>query len=178
MKRLHKRGLAAAVPILVLVLLALLAQKLISPGQSGGPPHSYQTLIARDLPNGQVRSAVVRTKDNTVGVTLTNGSTYEVGFIPGQAASDLVKDLNAAPNHPQFNVEGTKSSGWLSLLTYVFPFLIFLGFFFFIMRQAQGGGSKVMSFGKSRAKRMTADSPKMTFRDVAGVDEAVEELHE
>ena len=46
------------------------------------------------------------------------------------------------------------------------------------MNQMQGGGSKVMSFGKSKAKRMTADSPKITFRDVAGVDEAVEELHE
>ena len=46
------------------------------------------------------------------------------------------------------------------------------------MNQVQGGGSKVMSFGKSRAKRMCVDSPKITFRDVAGVDEAVEELHE
>ena len=46
------------------------------------------------------------------------------------------------------------------------------------MNQVQGGGSKVMSFGKSRAKRMAPDSPKITFKDVAGVDEAVEELHE
>ena len=66
----------------------------------------------------------------------------------------------------------------LSLLTYVLPFLIFIGFWIFLMNQVQGGGSKVMSFGKSRAKRMSVDSPKITFRDVAGVDEAVEELHE
>ncbi len=66
----------------------------------------------------------------------------------------------------------------LSLLTYVFPILIFIGFWIFLMNQVQGGGSKVMSFGKSRAKRMSVDSPKITFRDVAGVDEAVEELHE
>ena len=58
------------------------------------------------------------------------------------------------------------------------PFLIFIGFWIFLMNQMQGGGSKVMSFGKSRAKRMSVDSPKITFRDVAGVDEAVEELHE
>ena len=58
------------------------------------------------------------------------------------------------------------------------PFLIFIGFWIFLMNQVQGGGSKVMSFGKSRAKRMSVDSPKITFRDVAGVDEAVEELHE
>jgi len=54
----------------------------------------------------------------------------------------------------------------------------FIGFWIFLMNQVQGGGSKVMSFGKSRAKRMSVDSPKITFRDVAGVDEAVEELHE
>ena len=58
------------------------------------------------------------------------------------------------------------------------PFLIFIGFWIFLMNQVQGGGSKVMSFGKSRAKRMSVDSPKITFRDVGGVDEAVEELHE
>ena len=46
------------------------------------------------------------------------------------------------------------------------------------MNSVQGGGSRVMSFGKSRAKRLSVDSPKVTFRDVAGVDEAVEELHE
>ena len=66
----------------------------------------------------------------------------------------------------------------MSLLTYILPFVIFIGFWIFLMNQVQGGGSKVMSFGKSRAKRMSVDSPKITFRDVAGVDEAVEELHE
>ena len=58
------------------------------------------------------------------------------------------------------------------------PFVLLIGFWIFLMNQVQGGGSKVMSFGKSRAKRMTPDSPKIGFKDVAGVDEAVEELHE
>src|SRR6266480_1747756 len=89
-------------------------------------------------------------------------------------------DVKAKADHKidDYNIEGTKSNGWLSLLTYVLPFLIFIGFWIFLMNQVQGGGSKVMSFGKSRAKRMSVDSPKITFRDVAGVDEAVEELHE
>ena len=73
------------------------------------------------------------------------------------------------------NVQDKSSSAWLSLLTYLLPFVIFIGFWIFLMNQVQGGGSKVMSFGKSRAKRMSVDSPKITFRDVAGVDEAVEE---
>ena len=58
------------------------------------------------------------------------------------------------------------------------PILLLIGFWIFLMNQMQGGGSKVMSFGKSRAKRMAPDSPKIGFKDVAGVDEAVEELQE
>ena len=56
--------------------------------------------------------------------------------------------------------------------------MILIAFWIFLMNQVQGGGSKVMSFGKSRAKRMSPDSPKVTYKDVAGADEAVEELHE
>ncbi|MDX6485848.1 MAG: cell division protease FtsH, partial [Gaiellaceae bacterium] len=56
--------------------------------------------------------------------------------------------------------------------------MLLFGFWIFLMNQVQGGGSKVMSFGKSRAKRMTPDAPKIGFKDVAGVDEAVEELGE
>ena len=64
------------------------------------------------------------------------------------------------------------------MLTTVLPILLMVVFFIFLMNQMQGGGSKVMSFGKSRAKRMAVDQPKITFKDVAGVDEAVEELEE
>src|SRR5437588_1616058 len=172
---------SAAFPILIVVVLAVFAQHLISPSGSNGPVHSYQTLVGGggvvgDLQKGDVKSVDIKTKDNTVDVTLRSGSKYEVGYIDA-AANDLVRELKATPG-VQFNVEGKKSNGWLSLLTYVLPFLIFIGFWIFLMNQVQGGGSKVMSFGKSRAKRLSADSPKITFRDVAGVDEAVEELHE
>src|SRR5204863_15817 len=77
-----------------------------------------------------------------------------------------------------FDSKGTGSSAWWSILTGLLPFVLLFGFWIFLMNQVQGGGSKVMSFGKSRAKRMTPDSPKIGFKDVAGVDEAVEELHE
>ena len=77
-----------------------------------------------------------------------------------------------------FDSKGTGQNAWWSILTYLLPFVLFFGFWIFLMNQVQGGGSKVMSFGKSRAKRMAPDSPKITFKDVAGVDEAVEELHE
>ncbi|MGH3093730.1 MAG: ATP-dependent zinc metalloprotease FtsH, partial [Gaiellaceae bacterium] len=78
----------------------------------------------------------------------------------------------------KFDSKGTGTSAWWSLLINFLPFVIIIAFWIFLMNQMQGGGSKVMSFGKSRAKRMAPDSPKITFKDVAGVDEAVEELQE
>ena len=81
-------------------------------------------------------------------------------------------------NNVTFDSKGVGSSPWWSILTSLLPFVLLFGFWIFLMNQVQGGGSKVMSFGKSRAKRMTPDSPKIGFKDVAGVDEAVEELGE
>ena len=78
----------------------------------------------------------------------------------------------------KFDSKGIGTSAWWALLTGFLPFLLLIGFWIFLMNQMQGGGSKVMSFGKSRAKRMSPDSPKVTYKDVAGADEAVEELQE
>ncbi|MGB2709915.1 MAG: ATP-dependent zinc metalloprotease FtsH, partial [Conexibacter sp.] len=164
---------SAAFPILVVVVLAFFAQRLINPSPSG-PTYDYAQFLG-DLDDGNVKSAVIKTKDNTVAITLKDNQQHEVGFVPDNGNA-LVTELKE--KQVDFNVEGTKTNGWLSLLTYVLPFLIFIGFWIFLMNQVQGGGSKVMSFGKSRAKRLSVDSPKITFRDVAGVDEAVEELHE
>src|SRR5262249_12017469 len=77
-----------------------------------------------------------------------------------------------------YDSKGIGSSPWWSILTSLLPFVLLFGFWIFLMNQVQGGGSKVMSFGKSRAKRMAPDSPKIGIKDVAGVYEAVEELHE
>jgi cell division protease FtsH len=166
---------SAAFPILIVVVLAFFAQRLINPEEKG-PVYDYPAL-KQDIASDNVKSAVIKTKDNTVAVTLKDPpkTQHEVGFVPDYG-DELVNELTTA--RVDFNVEGTKTNGWLSLLTYVLPFLIFIGFWIFLMNQVQGGGSKVMSFGKSRAKRLSVDSPKITFRDVAGVDEAVEELHE
>ena len=170
---------SALFPILIVVVLAFFAQRLIIGPGSPEPKQTYSDFVS-ELSAGQVSSVDVRTKDNTIAVKLRDGRSYERGFLP-DSSDRLENRLEAAKAEGKlqsYDVEGTKSSGWLSLLTYVLPFLIFIGFWIFLMNQVQGGGSKVMSFGKSRAKRLSVDSPKITFRDVAGVDEAVEELHE
>ncbi|CAB4875779.1 unannotated protein [freshwater metagenome] len=169
---------SAAFPILIVIVLAFFAQRLINTSTKEKPP-TYSEFI-QQLDAGQLKTVELKTKNNTVVVTPKQGSTYETGFTDG-GVDRLDAQLAAAEDAGKlqsYNVQGRKTSGWLSLLTYVLPFLIFIGFWIFLMNQVQGGGSKVMSFGKSRAKRLSVDSPKITFRDVAGVDEAVEELHE
>jgi cell division protease FtsH len=167
---------SAAFPILIVVLVAFLATRLIPGGSNSTQKHTYQTLVSTDIPQGNVKEADIKQKGNVVEVKLKHPSeTYEVGFVD-QAAPQLISQLEKGG--VPFNVETNKSSVLLGILTYIIPFVLFLGFWIFLMNQVQGGGSKVMSFGKSRAKRLSADSPKITFRDVAGVDEAVEELHE
>ncbi|MCA1730432.1 MAG: ATP-dependent zinc metalloprotease FtsH [Actinobacteria bacterium] len=77
-----------------------------------------------------------------------------------------------------FKTDPQRTGFWLGLLGTIGPLLIFLLLFLFLMSSMQGSGNRVMSFGKSRAKRMTKDSPKVTFADVAGANEAVQELTE
>jgi cell division protease FtsH len=172
---------SAAFPILIVVVLAFFAQKLIG-SSSSSRSYSFGTLI-QQIQSHQVKSISLDQKSNSANVTLFSGNQkYSVGY-PDYYVPQLTDEILAAnkvQGAPQtsFNVQSKSSNGWLSLLTYILPFVIFIGFWIFLMNQVQGGGSKVMSFGKSRAKRMSVDSPKITFRDVAGVDEAVEELHE
>jgi len=164
---------SAAFPILIVVVLAFFAQKLISPGDRTEPP-SYSAFL-QQVDDGKVKSATLSTKNNRIDVELKNGTKYQTAY-PDNTEQFMVSQLRS--EGATVDVKPKGGSGWLTALTYILPFVIFLLFWLFIINQMQGGGSKVMSFGKSRAKRMSVDAPKITFRDVAGVDEAVEELHE
>jgi cell division protease FtsH len=164
---------SAAFPILIVVVLAFFAQKLISPGDRTEPP-PYSKFLTQ-VEQGQVKSATLSTKNNRVDVELKDRTKYQTAY-PDNTEQNLVNQLRA--EDVRVDVKPKGGSGWLTALTYILPFVIFLLFWLFIINQMQGGGSKVMSFGKSRAKRMSVDAPKISFRDVAGVDEAVEELHE
>jgi len=90
----------------------------------------------------------------------------------------LTDDLERYEPIEGYTVNMQDNQIWLSLLTSFVPIVIIVIVMFWLINQMQGGNSKVMSFGKSRAKRITRDQPRITFKDVAGVDEAVEELEE
>ncbi len=168
---------SAAFPILLVVILAFVAQKVIT-NDPGTKAPAYNELINAKtglIPEGRIDEVDINTKDNTLDVKEKDGDSFSTGYPPNteQSLIDLLDRNNVTTD-----VHGSGSSGLLSILTFILPFVLFLGLWIFLMNQMQGGGSRVMNFGKSKAKRMSVDAPKITFRDVAGVDEAVQELHE
>src|SRR5918998_4462647 len=167
---------SAAFPILIVIVLAFFAQRLISPSEPEDQPTFSEFQQAVELRPDSIESVTFEQKNQTLTV-VEEGSEeeYSVGYLP-ETEDTLLNTLDRQGIDTK--VEGVGGGGILSVLTYILPFILFLGFWLFLMNQMQGGGSRVMSFGKSRAKRMSVDAPKITFRDVAGADEAVQELHE
>ena len=125
--------------------------------------------------NDQITSVKFLTKDEKAVGQKASGEAFEV-FLPHDTIDDYarltVREGVATTADPQ------AGSVWLTVLFQFFPILIIVGFFFLLMQQMQGGGNRVMSFGKAKARLVTKDQPKITFADVAGLDEAVEELQE
>ncbi|WP_068280311.1 ATP-dependent zinc metalloprotease FtsH [Aldersonia kunmingensis] len=147
--------------------------------------HSVDTSVAlSQLADKNVTEAQIDDREQQVRLTLkeandaTGGETEIIAKYPAAASDEIftaVQDSGAAKFNTKVNQEN-----WLSqLLIFVLPMVILLGLFIFVMGRMQGGGrGGVMGFGKSKAKQLTKDMPKTTFADVAGADEAVEELYE
>ena len=162
-------------PIVIVIVLAFFAQRLISPPPAEDTPTFKDFRAQIENRPTEIESVTFQQKTMTLNVVETNGDEYSTGY-PSDLEATLVNTLDR--KDVDYKVEGTGGSSFLNILTYILPFVLFFGFWLFLMNQMQGGGSRVMSFGKSRAKRMSVDAPKITFRDVAGADEAVQELHE
>jgi cell division protease FtsH len=136
--------------------------------------------IVDDIQQGRAKSVTLVDKDQLINVTLTDDTKLTANYIAGQGTDlvDLLKSEKAKGNLPDgYNVVVPKQSFIVSLLASVLPIILILGLLFYFMGQMQGGG-KVMQFGKSKAKMITKDMPQTTFADVAGADEAVQELEE
>jgi cell division protease FtsH len=131
------------------------------------------TEMLNDVDNGKVASVLVDGSD--VSGKYKDGKETFHTTIPANY-QDLYKELNA--NHVNWSVKDQRGNLWLTVLVNALPFLVLAGFFLFMMRQMQSGGNKAMSFGKNRARLLSMQQKKITFKDVAGVDEAKEELKE
>jgi cell division protease FtsH len=173
---------SALFPLIVIVLLVYLASQTLM-NDKPKEKVTYSQLQQRvDTDSESIKSIVANPNKQELTVELKPTGSEEKGekFKVAYPSPESLRDFEATIRAENINFDSKSIGGspWWSLLTSLLPFVLLFGFWIFLMNQVQGGGSKVMSFGKSRAKRMTPDSPKIGFKDVAGVDEAVEELHE
>ncbi len=160
---------------LLIILLAILLIKWANPPAEVDTSLDYNG-FKQAVAAGKVSKVSVVVKDtvNVYTVNTNDGKTYEViGFRGDQKLLDDLEKQNLS-----LNIDPPATAPWwISVLPTLLMFLFIFGLFFYMMQQTQGGGNKVMQFGKSRARLVTEDK-KVTFKDVAGADEVKEELEE
>jgi cell division protease FtsH len=144
-------------------------------GKNMGSTHeatpSYSAVLA-SAQSGKVRDVII---DST---TMTGTYTDNSNFRTTIPANDPEMFSIFRANHVDITNKDQNSNYWVQMLVSIAPFALLLGLWFFLLRQMQSGGNKAMSFGKSRARLLSMQQKKITFKDVAGVDEAKEELKE
>ncbi len=173
---------------IVLVIIAAIAlSSLFTGGQSYTQVNTSDLLT--QLNSGNVHKVVIEDKEQTVDFDLKNNSTFNgtstnkiKAQVPASSVNDVFKTINEAKANGKIDgtvdTKVTKDSVLLGLLVNLLPIAVLVILLLLFMSQMQGGGSRVLNFGKSKAKLISKDTPKTTFSDVAGADEAVEELHE
>lgn len=117
---------------------------------------------------------VIKGEDKIIEGELKDGTKFEVSFLGNYDMTQFLQDND----YLNFTVDNQKQNIWIQILVGAIPFILIFGLIFFMMNQLQGGGSKVLQFGKSKARLVGKGKKRVTFKDVAGVDEAVEELRE
>jgi len=147
-----------------------------------GAPEEYDTSKAiSEIQSNNVDTATIIDRDQVLELTLKDGTKARASYVAGQGVN-LQELLQAKADAGQlpggYNIVVPTESLLVTLLVSLLPVALIVLLFFFLMTQMQGGGSRVMNFGKSKAKMITKDMPQTTFADVAGAEEAVEELQE
>ncbi len=129
--------------------------------------------FVQDIQAGKVKEVTVMDRSHTIVGTTKAGVKFEANFPESYDVSQLLLDSKV-----RTEIDREDRYAWLGVVLGFLPFVLIFVLWMFMLQQMQGGGNKVMSFGKSRAKKVSKDQPRVTFKDVAGVEEAVEELQE
>ncbi len=173
---------SAAKTILVwmfIILLALVLWKVFTPGSQTARVQdiSYSELMA-NVNNGNIKELALSLSPNSYDVDgeYKAPDTKFHSTIFKEAAPDLIKTLS--DKGIRITVKEVSHGDWLTTGLQLLPFVVLIALWIFMIRQMQAGGNKALSFGKSRARLLTAQQKKATFKDVAGIDEAKEELQE
>ena len=159
----------------VLMIVGAVAIYAFLHGTGGNVQEISYLELTRKINNKEVSSITI--KPGEVAGSLTNGAKFtskiSSDFVVGKLSEELVK------NNVDFKFDPTSAGGlWASILITWAPILLIAAFWIFMLRQMQSGGNKALSFGKSRAKLLSNQQKRVTFKDVAGVEEAKEELQE
>jgi cell division protease FtsH len=160
---------------------AVLIYKLVNPG-SKNTENIDLTALYEKIDTKQLKELTVKATE-TVAIDKNSNREYHVQLTNEQAKNDLLKHASEKDKDGSKLVEkvedesGSSSYLWPALY-YLLPFILIFGFWIFMLRQMQSGGNKALSFGKSRAKLLSNQQKRVTFKDVAGVEEAKEELQE
>ncbi len=168
--------------VYLLLFVAIIAMVMYSFSQRSSTSEVSINQLAEDIKNQRVTK--IEEDDNRLKITYKDLSEALSTKEPSATLIEQLLNLGVTPEqlHPdRIKIIIKPPSAWVGVLTalgYILPFLILIGAFFFIFRQAQGSNNAAMSFGKSRARMFTGDHPTVTFADVAGVEEAKEELKE
>lgn len=135
--------------------------------------------------SGNVKDALVEDREQQLRLTLDrpievngNETTQILTQYPAQISGQIFDQIRQVPGIAEYDTVVRQDSFLSTLLITMIPLALVLILLFWFLNNAQGGGNRVMSFGKSKAKQLNKDMPKNTFADVAGADEAVEELYE
>ena len=165
--------------ILLVIVLLVVVMKFVGAGQTYQPTTTSR--VVNLVETGKVRSATLYQNTQIIEVLTKNGQYLQATWVGGQGtqlANQLQHEANISNLPGGYKGINPQGSSLVSVLLGWLPFIVIFLLFFVFMNQMQGGGSRVMNFGKSKAKLITKDTPKTTFADVAGADEAVEELEE
>jgi cell division protease FtsH len=163
-----------------IVFLGVMLWKLVSANgqQAREDTPSYSEFIAK-VDEGDVKEVTMYLSPNSYelqGEYVRPANRKFRVTVPKENAPEITKNLR--DKAVQLSVKEVRSGDWVLILLNALPLLLLAGFVFFLMRQMQAGGNKALSFGKSRARLLSAQQKKATFKDVAGSDEAKEELQE
>jgi cell division protease FtsH len=164
---------------LLIIAGALLIYKLVNPSTKNTQNIDLVKLYQM-IDNGQLKQLTVK-QNEAVGIERDTNTEYHVPLTNETAKNDLLKEgkevVNGKARVDKVEDDSGNSYLWPALY-YLLPFLLIFGFWIFMLRQMQSGGNKALSFGKSRAKLLSNQQKRVTFKDVAGVEEAKEELQE
>ena len=171
---------ARTVLVYVAVIFLIVMAVNVFMGSGSEPTELSLTEFEQKLNAGSIESVTIKQKSDELVGNFRPGvpdsdTSFRVVYTDGYEG-DLTQVLLDSNVELEVDAENPSFLQWF--LGTIFPYILLFGIFIFILMQLQGGGNRVMQFGKAKAKLVTKDQPKVTFADVAGADEAVEELHE